>query len=227
MKAKGGHRIMATVEGVRERRVGVLEGSGTFVEGVGGAATVVLAILGLTGVMPLELAAIAAIAFGVALVAEGGTIASRFSRLLARSGGSEVDVADLGGGMSAEFLGGATGALLGLLAVLHIAPMHLVPIAVVIFGGALLLGNGATAQASELALGAASKPEAHAVAREAMLAAASSQVLVAMGAIALGIIAIVGIHPATLTLAALLALGASVVLTGTAIGGTMLAVVRR
>ena len=218
---------MATVEGVRERRVGVLEGSGTFVEGVGGAATVVLSILGLTGVMPLELAAIAAIAFGVALVAEGGTIASRFSRLLARSGGSEVDVADLGGGMSAEFLGGATGALLGLLAVLHIAPMHLVPIAVVIFGGALLLGNGATAQASELALGAASKPEAHAVAREAMLAAASSQVLVAMGAIALGIIAIVGIHPATLTLAALLALGASVVLTGTAIGGTMLAVVRR
>jgi hypothetical protein len=218
---------MATVEGVRERSVGVLEGSGSLVEGVGGAATIVLSILGLTGVMPIELAAIAAIAFGVALVAEGGTIASRFSRLLARSGGSEVDVAGLGGGMSAEFLGGATGALLGLLAVLHIAPMHLVPIAAVVFGGALLLGNGATSRASELALGYASKPEVHAVAREAMLAAASSQVLVAMGAIALGIIAIVGIHPATLTLAALLGLGASVVLSGTAIGSTMLAVVRR
>jgi hypothetical protein len=177
--------------------------------------------------MPLELAAIGAIAFGVALVAEGGTIASRFSRLLVRANGGEMDVADLGGGMSAELLGGATGALLGLLAVLHIAPISLVPIAVVVFGAALLLGNGATSQVSAVALGYASKPEAHAMAREAVLAAASSQVLVAIGAVTLGIVAIVGIQPATLTLAALLGLGASVVLSGTAIGGTMLAVVRR
>jgi hypothetical protein len=218
---------MATVEVARERRAGVLEESGTLIEGVGGAATVILAILGLTGLMPLELAAIAAIAFGVALVAEGGSIASRFSRLLTRSSGGEMDVTDLGGGMSAELLGGCTGALLGLLAVLHIAPMQLVPIAVVVFGAALLLGNGATAQVSALALSYASKPETHTVAREAVLAAASAQLLVAVGAVTLGIIAIVGIHSATLTLAAFLGLGASVVLSGTAIGGTMVAILRR
>jgi len=61
------------------------------IEGIGGAATVVLAILGLTGVMPLELAAIAVIVFGVALGAEGGTIATRFARLLARTNAGEVE----------------------------------------------------------------------------------------------------------------------------------------
>jgi hypothetical protein len=58
-----------------------------------------------------------------------------------------------------------------------------------------------------LAFGYASKPEVEAVAREAALAATSSQVLAGIAAVTLGIIAIVGIEPVTLTLVALLALG--------------------
>jgi hypothetical protein len=215
---------MATLEGVHQRRTTVLEGSGTLIEGIGGAATVVLAILGLTGVMPLELAAIAVIVFGVALGAEGGTIGTRFARVLARTSG-EAEITDLGGAMSAELLGGATGVLLGLLAVLHIAPMQLVPIAVVVFGSSLLMGHWATSRVSALAFG--SNPDAHAVAREAALAAASSQMLVGIGAVTLGIIAIVGVEATTLTLAALLALGASLVLSGTTVGSSMMSFVAR
>jgi hypothetical protein len=226
MEVKGGRKeSMATLEGVHQRRTAALEGSGMLIEGIGGAATVVLAILGLTGVMPLELAAIAVIVFGVALGAEGGTIATRFARLLARTNAGEVEVADLGGAMSVELLGGATGVLLGLLAVLHIAPMHLVPIAVVVFGSSLLMGHLATSRVSALAFG--SNPDAHAVAREVALAAASSQMLVGIGAVTLGIIAIVGVEPITLTLAALLALGASLVLSGTTVGSTMMSFVAR
>src|SRR5262249_19253970 len=108
----------------------------------------------------------------------------------------------------------------GLLAVLHIAPMQLVPIAVVVFGSSLLMGHWATSRVSALSFGAT--PEVHAVAREAALAAASSQMLVGIGAVTLGIIAIVGIEATTLTLAALLALGASLVLSGTTVGSTMM-----
>jgi len=215
--------MATTMEAVHQRRTTLLEGSGTLIEGIGGAATVVLAILGLTGVMPHELAAIAVIVFGVALGAEGGTIATRFARVLART--NEVEVTDLGGAMSAELLGGATGVLLGLLAVLHIAPMQLVPIAVVVFGSSLLMGHWATSRVSALSFGAT--PEVHAVAREAALAAASSQMLVGIGAVTLGIIAIVGIEATTLTLAALLALGASLVLSGTTVGSTMMSFATR
>ena len=92
MEVKGGRKeSMATLEGVHQRRTAALEGSGILIEGIGGAAAVVLAILGLTGVMPLELAAIAVIVFGVALGAEGGTIATRFARLLARTNAGEVE----------------------------------------------------------------------------------------------------------------------------------------
>ena len=51
--------------------------------------------------------------------------------------------------------------------------------------------------------------------------------LVGIGAVTLGIIAIVGIEPVTLRLAALLALGASAVLSGTTVGGTMMSFVAR
>ena len=51
------------------------------------------------------------------------------------------------------------------------------------------------------------------------MASAGAEVLVGGGAVVLGIIALVGTIPLTLTLVALLAMGASTLMTGTAVAG--------
>jgi hypothetical protein len=215
---------MATFESVHDERVGVLEGSGYVVEGIGGIGAVVLAIIALTGTLALEFAAIAAIAIGVALIAEGGTITTRLWRFLSAAG-EERKVAELGGGMSAELLGGVTGSLLGLLALLHIAPTVLVPVAAIVLGAAVLLGTGAMSEASAFTLGHTGRADV--VARETIFAAAGAQMMVGIGAVVLGIVAIVGTHPVLLSLVAFLALGAWLVLGGTAVGGAVMAEFRR
>ncbi len=195
---------------------------GSIVEAVAGIATIVLAILALVGVAPADLAPIATITVGVALLAEGGAIATRYSNLLAKAGG-EYSSTELGGGMSAELIGGAGGGILGLLALLHLQPMVLMPVAAIVFGAALLLGSGVTSRVSSMAIESAGDHTTHLIAREAVLAAAGAQALVGLASGALGIIALVGINPLTLTLVALLALGSSILMSGTAIGGTVTA----
>jgi hypothetical protein len=219
--------MATTFEAVHPRPAGILEGAGSLVEGVGGVGAVVLAILGLAGLLPLEIAAIAAIAVGVSVAVEGGTVASRLSRTLGAAGMAQAEFAELGGGMSAELLGGTAGGVLGLLAVLHIVPMVLVPVAVVVLGAALLMGSGATSRVSTLTATWATRPEVQPAAREALLAATSAQMMVGIGAVALGIIGIVGFSPVTTSLVAFLILGAALVLNGTAIGGSVMAVLHR
>jgi hypothetical protein len=54
-----------------------------------------------------------------------------------------------------------------------------------------------------------------------------AQVLVGLASIALGIIGVVGIHTTVVTLVALLTLGSAVLLSGTAVGASLMAVFRR
>ncbi len=199
---------------------------GSIIEAVAGIAAVVLTILALVGVAPADLAPIATIVIGVALLIEGGAIAARYSTLLSKAGG-EYSTAELGGGMSAELLGGAGGGVLGLLALLGLTPQVLMSVAVIVFGAALLLGSGVTSRVSSLAIDTAADQRSHLIAREAVLAAAGAQALVGLAAVALGIIALVGISPMILTLVALLALGASILMSGTAMGGTIATYARR
>jgi hypothetical protein len=211
---------MATSEVSRwdETSVGVLAGGST-VEAVGGAAALVLAILGLAAVLPETLAAVATIAIGVALLAEGTAIAARYAKILAGTELGRIGAAELGGGMSAEFLGGAAGIVLGLLALLGVASMTLEAVAAIVFGGALLFGSAATSKLDALA----SRSEARTAAREAVVAASGAEVMVGLGSAVLGILALVGLAPATLTLVALLGVGTAIVLSGTAITARMAA----
>ena len=52
---------------------------GGFVDALGGIATIVLAIIGLSGVKPDILASIATIVFGAALLIQGGAMLSEFA----------------------------------------------------------------------------------------------------------------------------------------------------
>ena len=78
-----------------ERSAEVVTG-GSMIEAVGGIATVVLAIVGLAGLVPIYLAAIAAIVLGAALLLQGIAIAARFSDLLAETAGTHVANGQLG-----------------------------------------------------------------------------------------------------------------------------------
>ncbi|WP_437785597.1 hypothetical protein [Sorangium sp. So ce1097] len=199
---------------------------GSLAEVACGAATVVLAILALTGTLPGYLVPIATIVLGVALLAHGGAVAARL-RALSAAGAAGWDMRpELGGGTGAELIGGAAGVVLGILALVGMAPTVLLPVAVILFGGALLLGGGVTAD-----LGALNASGPHErlgdVSRQASVAASGLQTLVGAGAVVLGILALVGIDTVVLTLVGLLALGSALVLSGTTVSGRMAAILRR
>jgi len=86
-----------------------------FLDALGGIATAVLAIIGLTGFDPTGMAAIATIVFGAALLIQGGTILSEYVQVAALAPLSAADTAG-GEGVPAMFLAGAGGVGLGVLA---------------------------------------------------------------------------------------------------------------
>jgi hypothetical protein len=62
---------------------------------------------------------------------------------------------------------------------------------------------------------------AHYIMRDTLYAASGSEALIGAGAIVLGILSLAGYAPLTLILVALLAVGASILLAGTAVSGRM------
>lgn len=202
--------------------------TGSMAEAASGLAGVVLAILGLAGILSPLLLSISTIAIGAALLFEGGAIAARFSNLLTDLGRGRVEATELGGGMTAEFLGGAAGVALGILGLLGVLPGVLIPVAAIVFGGSLIFGSTVTSRLNSLEIRRAGGNElAQMAAREMVSAAAGLQVLVGLGGIALGIIALVGIAPEILSLVAMLGLGASVLLSGSAVSSRMVSVFRQ
>lgn len=188
------------------------------VEAIGGAAAVVLGILGLAQVSPMYLAPIATIIVGVALWFEGAALVARYSRAVAAEvrSGAAVETAPAASGMSAEFLGGAAGTVLGILALLGVASVTLTSVAVIVYGAALLFGSGSQRRMSTVTAGAGGFTPAHQVVREAAAASSGAQLLVGIGAAVLGILALVGFAPTILILSALLTVGVSLALSGAA-----------
>jgi hypothetical protein len=197
---------------------------GSTAESLAGLGAVVLAILGLIGLLPFALAAIATIAVGAGLLIQGSAISARFDDLRreARATGT-TQVQGYRGGLTIEVLGGIACIALGILALLGIGSGFLLAIATIVFGGTLLLGASVTARLAELeAWYAGGDGRAREVEREAARGAAGSQVFVGIGAVVLGILALVGVGPGlTLILIALLAVGGSMLLSGAMIGTRM------
>jgi hypothetical protein len=207
-----------------ERPLKIVAG-GSIAEAIAGAAAVVLAILGLSGSMPLYMAAIATLALGVALLAQGGAVASQWSRLARETSAYRGDSrVDLGGGVAAETFGGAAGVVLGILALLDILPTVLLPVALLVFGGTLLLGSRVTVDLSSVAdLQGRRLP----MTREASLGATGLQSLAGVAGLVLGILSLVGTAPLTLVLVGLLAISAAVLLSGSAATTQVLGSLRR
>lgn len=196
-----------------DRLAGMVAG-GSSAEAVGGAAAIVLGILGLAEVYPLYMLPIGVIVLGVAILLEGGSLLTRYKKLLR----SASPTTEFGGGMRLEMLGGIAGIVLGILSLLGIVPLVLCAVAAIVFGGTLLLTGSAHARLNEL--------EGHyhgwdestqAMAREATQTGSGLQVIVGVGAIVLGILALLGIATQILCLISLLAVGGMVLLSGAAL----------
>jgi uncharacterized membrane protein YkgB len=190
------------------------------IEAAAGIAVVVLTILGLADVSPGALAAIATIVIGAGLLMQVADAGTEYARLTSRSDAAPLSSAMFGGGAMVSFLAGGVGIVLGILALLGVSPMHLTPAALIVFGGALLLSAGVTAEMNRARIRASNdSAAARAVAEQAATAAAGAQALIGLAAIILGILALVPTHATILVLVGLLAVGASLLLTAAATAG--------
>ncbi len=125
-----------TSESVNETRLsGILGGS--LLEGAGAIATIALAIVGLAGIFSSTMAAIAAIVVGAAVLMEAGTLT--VGGLSTQSGLREMSFFRHIRGM--DFQGGLATVILGILALLGIAPQTLLAVAVIALGATFLFSE--------------------------------------------------------------------------------------
>jgi hypothetical protein len=194
--------------------------NGAMGEAACGMCAIVLAIIGLAHPDWIRLASIATIVVGAALVFEGALAAARMS---APHESHAV--------ISTEFLGGIAGVILGILAILGIAPSILVAVAVIVFGASLIVGSIASNRFHSLHTAAGSSDEGPQFVPlpELTFAASGAQALVGLAAAVLGIIALLDRETDnfTLSLVALLVVGAAVVLMSTEIARRMMHILGR
>lgn len=216
---------METAMGHEEKMMERTVVGGSSTEAITGAAAVVLSVLGLAHIAPHFMIAISSIALGAALILDGAAISAEYSRILSESGGGRVSTIELGGGLGTQIGGGVSAVVLGVLALLGVASTTLMAIAAIVLGATMVLSSGVNSRLNALKVEKSGDHEvAKRIAREAVMAATGTDILVGLAASVLGILALVGIAPQTLILVAMLALGASVLLTGGALVGKMLSI---
>ncbi len=200
---------------------------GGFVDALGGIATIVLAVLALSGVKPEVLVSIATIVFGAALLIQGGAMLSELAQTEVMP---EAEVAPSGGGLSSLFLVGVAGIVLGVLALLGVYPAVLTSVAIIAFGGALIMSSSSvwhllTSRAITTGFQMRS-PVVRMVASEVAAGSSGLQAMAGLAVIVLGILAVAGVSTVALTLIALLVAGAALVMTGSTLSGTLLGFMR-
>ena len=203
---------------------------GGFVDAIGGVATVIVAIVGLAGARPDMMIGIATILFGAALLIESGAMLAEFAGITLPAGAQAMSLEQFGsGGLSALFLAGATGIVLGILALLGVHAAILTAVATIVFGNALVLSSNSVRYLHHLKR--ASQPEAtttggaEVLANELAAGSAGIQAVVGLATVVLGILALAG-GSDVLMLPALLALGATLVLTGGSLSWSMMSFMR-
>lgn len=193
---------------------------GGFADAFGGCATVVLAIIALSGTRPDILIGIATIIFAAALLIQSGTLLSEMSA------GAAVPAEGGSGGLAYVLLGGVAGVVLGILALIGVQSALLTPIAVIVFGSAMAFGSGAVYRAVQARRSTAAGP-ADVLIGEIAAGSSGLQAMAGLAAIVLGILAVTGMNPAVLSLVALLAMGGALALTGGTIGTVAQGFMRR
>lgn len=204
---------------------------GWFADALGGIATGVLAVVGLAGVHTDTIVAIATIVFGAALLIEGGTMLSEYAGISFAPETAGTTSYEFGGGsLSALFMAGVAGIVLGILALLEIHAVALTAISVIAFGSALLFSSAGVWHLHALKQRAASAAEwrsgSEIIVSEMAYGSAGMQAIAGLTALVLGILALILSASEVLTLTALLVLGVALVLTGSAASDAFVSLMR-
>lgn len=208
--------LMATTETERVTLAGEGEAGGVPLS-VGtmaaGLALVVLGILALDKIEPTLLVSISVIVGGVLLVAESAYLTQQLARALASKPGHNLKASELASALNAGVIGGITGMVLGILAILGVVPETLVAIAVIVFGAAVLFEFAARSQVRALRMTTGETPEQSAkLALAAAFSTGTAATFTGVSLITLGILALAGVASGVLVAVALLGLGAEVLL---------------
>jgi hypothetical protein len=227
---KGGERKMAVEETVTPEHVHEQalqwEHSALTTELLIALGAVVLSIIAIVGVLPTQLAAIAVIAMGAMMLFQGAAVALHYSELLYEAGATHrADTMEGTQGVATEFLAGTAGIILGVLALVGLQPTTLMSVAVIAYGGSLLLTSGEMTWRNSL-MARESEPMRQ-IMRQIGSAAAGAQLLVGLTGIILGILGLVGMSAIMMILVAILATGTLILLRSSAVGGLMLEFLRR
>jgi hypothetical protein len=200
------------------------------IDALAGMAAAVLGIAGMVGFDPEGMIGIATVVLGAALFIQGGTIVSEYANVMGTTGTSSSIEGVGSEGLPVMFVVGAGGIVLGVLALLRIAPEALTAIAVIAFGSAMILSSSVVRQLYAIqwrALHTAPPRSGNELVAGQMAAgSAGVQLLAGLAATVLGILAVVGHNARVLTLAALLLLGVTVLLTGSTLSGLVLSFTR-
>jgi hypothetical protein len=203
---------------------------GGLIDAIGGIAVAVLAIIGLTGFDAERMAGIATIVLGAALLIQGGTILSEYAQVYQAASATPASDRVGGDGLAAMFVVGAGGLVLGVLALLGLVAVDMTAIAVIAYGSALVLSSTSVRQLHALQSRSLQMVSSHSghelLAGQMASGSAGIQLLTGLTATVLGILAVAGHDPVVLTLAALLVLGITVLLTGSALSSLVLSFVR-
>jgi len=191
--------------------------AGSLGEAVGGAAAMVLAILGLLGLLPMTLAAIAMIVLGVGLLAGGAALSRRYVGGVPSAAASRARQ-EIVGALGMQAMAGIAAIVLGVLALLRVDPAVLLGIGVLVLGGALLAAGGAVARLARSTRWLRAESGRYTDADNWYPATGWWEAEVGIGAVVLGILALTGHSPLALTLVALLCVGAALL-----VGGTLIA----
>lgn len=194
-----------------------VEPVGLLTEGAAGIAVIVLSIIALAGTSPGALASIVTIIIGVGLMVQAFNSAAEMSKAMA---GNTVAMPDLGGDVMVDLLCGITGIVLGILALVGISAPYLVPSALIVFGGALLLG-GAISMRPRSTQRTAPGGETQVVSYQSSAAAGGLEILVGIAAIVLGILSLIFVGSGILVLVGFLAVGAALLMASATFSGTV------
>ena len=199
----------------RDERItaGVIAG-GSSIEMLGGLAAVIVASIGFSN-RPIVMCAVATIAVGVGLLAQGASIMARWRHTLRKAQGTRLERSELVEGTSMEVFGGIIGIVLGTLALATISPTILLPVAAIVFGAALLLGG--VTQPDLVYLAPEKNPRFARLTFAALQATGGVMVLVGVASAVLGILGLVMSQPVTFALIAMLCIGFTLVLAGSAL----------
>jgi hypothetical protein len=192
---------------------------GLLTEGAAGIAVIVLAVIALAGTSSGALASIVTIVVGVGLMVQAFNSAAENSKVTAAANAAPTP--DLGGEVMIGGLSGITGIILGILALVGINPAYLVPSALIVFGGALLL-SGAIGLRPRASQSAAPGGQAQIVSYQGSPAASGMEILIGIAAIVLGVLALIFVGSWVLALVGFIAVGAALLMVSATFSGTMM-----